>query len=70
MSGTHEGPKLHPLHVPALAVLADSDAWDFLAYQDPIDDPGMLAFQVAAMTIGMGELKRRIEALELKDAGE
>jgi len=55
---------LSPVPVPQLATLPDGDLWDFLHYSDPISDPDMLSFQVAQLTLGMGELKRRIDELE------
>jgi hypothetical protein len=59
-----EGPTMKPVPVPELGVVPDFDAWDFLRYVDPIDDPAMLAFQVAQLTVGMAELKRRLDAME------
>lgn len=61
----HMGPAMSPVPVPTLAVAPD--AWAFLAYDQPIDDPGTLAFQVAQLTVGMGELKRRLDAMEEDD---
>lgn len=54
---------LNPLPSPVLGVLPDADLWAFLDYTDPIEDPGMIAFQVAQLTVGMGELKRQIDEL-------
>lgn len=59
-----DGPKLNPVPVPELAALDSEAFWDFLRYVDPIDSGDMLAFQVAQLTIGMTDLKRRIEELE------
>lgn len=50
-----EAPPLNPAPVPDLADF-QPDPWAFLAFADPIEDPGMLAFQVAQLTVGMGEL--------------
>jgi hypothetical protein len=53
--------------VPTLAELntmSDAMVWDFLAQTDPIDGTDYLALQVAQITLGMGRLKARIEALE------
>lgn len=55
---------LNPVPVPQIATLPEADLWEFLNYQDPIDGPEMLAFQVAQLTVGMGELKRQIDELK------
>lgn len=54
---------MNPVPMPALGTLPDGDQWGFLAYVDPIEDPGMMAFQVAQLTLGMGELKRQLDEL-------
>lgn len=55
---------MNPVPVPTLAEVPEFDAWDFLRYQDPIDDPGMLSFQVAQLTVGMATLRDRLTSLE------
>ena len=59
-----EASPLNPVPVPQLATLPEADLWEFLKYQEPIDGPEMLAFQVAQLTVGMGELKRQIDELK------
>lgn len=59
-----EGPQLNPVPVPTLGAVPEFDAWDFLRYVDPIDDPGMLSFQVAQLTVGMTILRDRLTTLE------
>lgn len=59
-----EASPLNPVPVPQLATLPETDVWEFLKYTDPIDGPDMLAFQVAQLTVGMGELKRQIDELK------
>lgn len=55
---------MNPVEAPELAVLDEADAWGFLQYDAPIEDPAMLAFQVAALTVGMQMLKAQLEELK------
>jgi hypothetical protein len=64
-----QGPELSPAPVPPLAS-PEFNIWGFLEFQDPIDDPAMLAFQVAQLTVGMGELLRRLEHLEGRNSDD
>ncbi len=62
---------MNPVPTPEpIAALPPLDIWGFLEFIEPIDAPEMLAFQVAHLTVGMGELKRKLERLEneLSDA--
>lgn len=61
---TFEGPTLNPVPTPQFATPPDLDVWSFLEFVEPIPEINMLAFQVAQMTVGMAELKRRLEAIE------
>ena len=58
-----QGPTLNPTPVPPLASL-ELDPWAFLEYQEPIEHPQMLAFQVAQLTVGMAEILVRLRELE------
>lgn len=62
--GSFEPPPTTPLDMPILATIPDADVWGFLQFDYPIEDPGMLAFQVASITVGLAVLKRKLEALE------
>lgn len=57
-----QGPDLAPAPVPELAQ-PELNVWAFLEYVDPIEHPEMLAFQVAQLTVGMGELLRMVADL-------
>lgn len=68
-----DGPTLHPVPLtddptsPEASVgvfqFEAPDVWDFLRTTDPIDDPSHLAMHVASLTLGMAELKRRIDEI-------
>jgi len=60
-----DAPPMNPLPGPQLATLPDVDVWGFLQYVEPVEDVGMLAFQVSQLTLGMGELKRQIDELRV-----
>lgn len=64
-----QGPELNPTPVPPLASL-ELDPWAFLEFQEPIEHPQMLAFQVAQLTVGMAELLARLSAVESWARGE
>lgn len=55
-------PPMSPAPVEGLSQL-ELDPWAFLDFQDPIEDAAMLAFQVAQLTVGMGEILRELATL-------
>lgn len=63
-----EGPELNPVPIPEVPSAFQPNPWGFLEFIDPIGDAQMLAFQVSQLTVGMGELLRRIEALEASNS--
>jgi hypothetical protein len=66
-----DGPELNPVPIPDQVPSAfQPDPWGFLEFVDPIGDAQMLAFQVSQLTVGMGELKRRLETVESWARGE
>jgi hypothetical protein len=55
---------LTPVPVPDFATLPDANVWDFLNVIDPIDGFDLMALHVAQLTMGLSEIKRRLERLE------
>lgn len=63
-------PPMEPMEVPELWTLPEADVWAFLNDINPFDDLEFLALHVSQITVGLSELKRRIEALETeRDSG-
>jgi hypothetical protein len=54
---------MNPLPALTIGTLPADELWGFLEYDHPIEDPSMLAFQVAQLTLGMRELKRQLGEL-------
>lgn len=54
---------LHPVPVLNIAELPSADVWGFLNETGIIDSPDHLALHVAQLTLGMAELKARLDSL-------
>jgi len=69
-AGDFSPPPMQPMQIPELGVLPEADAWAFLNDINPFDDLEFLALHVSQITVGLSELKQRIEALEMeRDSG-
>lgn len=57
---------MNPVPVPEIATLHEADVWGFLSQTYAMESLEALALHVAQITVGMSDLKERLEALEGK----